>query len=125
MPAPLTWRPRAGAGRSDAVRGGTWCASSVSRTQKISTPPPVGTHAWATQPSKIPGVSRSLALKASYWQRLHAFAEKMMPVAAAQGWPMSEDRPWVVRVHNYWVPGVGGRPDGAARARRADRKSVV
>ncbi|MDV9190307.1 hypothetical protein R6L23_19170 [Streptomyces sp. SR27] len=40
--------------------------------------------------------------------QMEAFAERMMPVSAALGWPSDMDRPEVLKVHNYWVPGAGG-----------------
>ncbi|MFF5787572.1 hypothetical protein ACFY8P_21715 [Streptomyces sp. NPDC012693] len=41
-------------------------------------------------------------------QQMNTFAERMMPVAADLGWPTTEGRPRVLRVHNHWVPGLGG-----------------
>ncbi|GAA3398588.1 hypothetical protein [Streptomyces roseoviridis] len=41
-------------------------------------------------------------------QHMNAFAEKMMPIAAEEGWPASPDTPRVMRVHNHWVPGAAG-----------------
>ncbi|MFF4173303.1 hypothetical protein [Streptomyces sp. NPDC001744] len=41
-------------------------------------------------------------------QHMNAFVEKMMPVAAEQGWPGAEVAPRVLRVHNHWVPGAAG-----------------
>lgn len=37
-------------------------------------------------------------------EHMNAFGEKMMPTAAALGWPTSEGRSEVSTVHNYWIP---------------------
>ncbi|MEU3480984.1 hypothetical protein ACI2LO_33245 [Streptomyces sp. NPDC033754] len=41
-------------------------------------------------------------------QQMNAFAERMMPIAAAVGFPVGDAAPRIMTVHNYWVPGAGG-----------------
>ncbi|WP_318209369.1 hypothetical protein [Streptomyces sp. SJL17-1] len=41
-------------------------------------------------------------------QQMNAFGERMMPIAAAEGFPVTEAAPRVLRVHNYWAPGAAG-----------------
>ncbi|MFI8962585.1 hypothetical protein ACIGO8_10745 [Streptomyces sp. NPDC053493] len=38
-------------------------------------------------------------------RQMNAFTEKMMPVAADLGWPVTQAPPRTRTVHNYWVPG--------------------
>ncbi|MDX2561723.1 hypothetical protein PV371_18935 [Streptomyces sp. TX20-6-3] len=41
-------------------------------------------------------------------QQMNTFGERMMPIAAAEGFPAVGAGPRVLAVHNYWVPGAGG-----------------
>ncbi|MFH9726442.1 hypothetical protein ACH4M4_26275 [Streptomyces sp. NPDC017254] len=40
--------------------------------------------------------------------QMNAFVERMMPLAAGLGWPVSDGAPRILRVHNHWVPGAAG-----------------
>ncbi|WP_406064414.1 hypothetical protein OG462_36285 [Streptomyces sp. NBC_01077] len=41
-------------------------------------------------------------------QQMNAFTERMMPIAADEGWPVTDAGPRIMTVYNYWVPGTGG-----------------
>ncbi|MCX4984832.1 hypothetical protein [Streptomyces sp. NBC_00572] len=41
-------------------------------------------------------------------EQMNAFAARMMPIAAEEGWPVTDAGPEVMAVHNYWAPGTGG-----------------